>query len=77
MDLLTVRDTAVILRVSESLVYSLIARGKIACHRIGNGRGAIRLRRDDLERFINECRVEPDVAPARVPRPKLKHLRLK
>ena len=77
MDLLTVQDVAAILKVSKSLVYELIASGRIACHRIGNGRGAIRLRRDDLERYINECRVEPDVAAARVPRPKLKHLRLK
>jgi len=76
MELLTVQDVAGILKVSKSLVYGLIASGKIPCHRIGNGRGAIRLRRDDLEQFINDCRVEQDPAPAPVPRPRLKHLRL-
>jgi excisionase family DNA binding protein len=77
MEMLTVQDVALILKVSNSLVYDLIASGKIACHRIGNGRGAIRVRRDDLEQYINRCRVEPEIPPARIPRPKLKHLRLK
>ena len=77
MELLTIQDVTMILKVSSSLVYGLVASGKIACHRIGNGRGTTRVRRDDLEQFINQCRVEPDAPPARIPRPKLKHLRLK
>jgi excisionase family DNA binding protein len=76
MELLTVQDVATTLKVSQSLVYGLIASGKIACHRIGNGRGAIRVRKDDLERFIDHCRVEYEVPTVRVPRPKLKHVRL-
>ena len=38
MDLLTINEVAAILKVSKSLVYGMIASGKIACHRIGNGR---------------------------------------
>ena len=76
MQLLTIHEVAAILKVSKSLVYGMIASGKIACHRIGNGRGAIRVRRDDLEQFISHCRVEPEIPPVRIPRPKLKHLRL-
>jgi excisionase family DNA binding protein len=77
MDLLTINDVAAILKVSKSLVYGMIASGKIACHRIGNGRGAVRVRRDDLEHFINQCRVGPSLPPVRSQRPKLKHLRIK
>jgi len=77
MDLLTINEVAAILKVSKSLVYGMIASGKIACHRIGNGRGAIRVRNEDLEQFIAHCRVETEIPPVRVPRPKLKHLRLR
>ena len=37
-------------------MYGMIASGKLSCHRIGNGRGAIRVRRDDLEQFLADCR---------------------
>lgn len=77
MDLFTINEVAAILKVSKSLVYGMIASGKIACHRIGNGRGVIRIRRDDLEQFISQCRVEPNLPPPQSRRPTLKHLRLK
>jgi len=76
MDLLTVQDVAVILKVSNSLVYGLVASRKIACHRIGQGRGAIRICRNDLEEFLATCRTEKTEPTARLPRPKLKHLKL-
>ena len=76
MDLLTIHEVAAILKVSKSLVYGMIASGKIACHRIGNGRGAIRVRRDDLEEFLAACRFAESEPAPRVPRPKLKHLKL-
>ena len=75
--LLTVREVADVLKVSTSLVYLLIESRKLACHRIGNGRGAIRVRRDDLDRFLEQCRVEPEQPAVRPSRPRLKHLRLK
>ncbi len=76
MEMLTVQDVAEQLRVSNSLVYGLISSGKISCHRIGRGRGAIRVRRDDLDRFLEGCRVEKEQPERRPPRPKLKHLKL-
>jgi len=76
MDLLTVQDVAVILKVSNSLVYGLVASGKIVCHRIGQGRGAIRIRREDIEEFLAGCRSEQKPTMPRVPRPRLKHIKL-
>ncbi|WP_407652641.1 helix-turn-helix domain-containing protein [Aporhodopirellula aestuarii] len=53
---LTVEQVASQLRVSRSLVYSLIEAGKLKCHRIGIGRGTIRLSQADLESFLRNCR---------------------
>jgi excisionase family DNA binding protein len=75
--LLTVREVAAELRVSTSLVYELIESKKLACHRIGKGRGAIRVGRVDLDRFVEECRVESQPPRVRTPRPQLKHLHVK
>lgn len=74
--LLTVRDVAELLRVSPSLIYQLVESGKIACHRIGRGRGAIRIRLDDLEQFLAVCRSEQHEPAPRFRRPKLKHIKL-
>ena len=35
------------LNVSESIVYALIDAGRLACHRIGLGRGTIRVSTED------------------------------
>ena len=59
MDLMTVKEVARRLRVSASLVYQLVDSGKLGCHRIGNGRGAIRIRPDDLANYLQVCRKEP------------------
>ena len=75
--LLTVREVAGVLKVSRSLVYLLIESRKLACHRIGNGRGSIRVRRCDLDRFLEQCRIECDQPSVRPPQPRLNHLRLK
>ena len=58
MKLMKVNEVAQALSVSNSLVYQLIAAGKLPCHRIGTGRGAIRVNRDDLEAFLSECRTQ-------------------
>jgi hypothetical protein len=54
----------------------LVASGKIVCHRIGQGRGAIRIRREDIEEFLAGCRSEQKPTMPRVPRPRLKHIKL-
>ena len=58
-EVLTVEQAASRMKVSRSLVYSLIDAGKLVCHRIGIGRGTIRLSPTDLEDFIRRCR-KPD-----------------
>jgi excisionase family DNA binding protein len=75
--MLTVVEVAAILRVSRTCVYQLIESGKIACHRIGVGRGAIRVAQSDLDEFVVSCRQEPDKGASSAPSPakRLKHLR--
>ncbi len=76
VEMLTVQDVADELNVSASLLYGLIAAGEIECYRIGRRRGTIRVRREDLDRYLENCRVASGTAPERVPRQQLKHLRL-
>ena len=74
---LTVRDVANRLQLSESLVYRLIEQGKLPCHRVGTGRGVIRVSEADLDGYLATCRQESrQSTPARPRRTKLKHLKL-
>jgi len=75
-NLLTVREAAEILRVSTSLVYQLVEARKLACHRIGGPRGAIRISTSDLKEYLAECRHDRQERSPKPPRPRLKHLRL-
>ena len=59
MELMTVKEVARRLRVSASLVYQLVDTGKLGCHRIGNGRGAIRICSEDVAAYLKACREEP------------------
>lgn len=76
---LTVREVADRLRVSASSVYLVVESGRLAHHRIGARRGAIRISEDDLEAYLAQCRREPTThtpAPAPVARPKPKHIKV-
>jgi len=80
---LTVRDVATRLRVSQSCVYALVQVGRLLSHRIGGGRGVVRISEADLQRFLTASRVasaEPPEPhheePRRAPRVQLKHLKL-
>ena len=75
--LLTVAEVAEWLSVSGSLIYQLIESGKLPVHRIGNGRGSIRFRPDDVELYIDSCRTL-SLPPQTVQRcrPRLKHIRV-
>ena len=64
------------LNVSESIVYALIDSGRLACHRIGMGRGTIRISTDDLDAFLASCRVAKGAEPLPAPRPRLKHIKI-
>ena len=74
--LLTVREVAQVLRVSANCVYELVGNGKLVCYRVGAGRGAIRVRRTDVDAYLAACRMEKGEQAPRVPRPRLKHLTL-
>ncbi|MCY2967400.1 MAG: helix-turn-helix domain-containing protein [Planctomycetota bacterium] len=75
--LLKPRQLAERLNVSLSTVYGLIETGKIACHRIGRGRGAVRVSEEDLADYLASCRnAEKNQTKPPRPRVKLKHLKL-
>jgi excisionase family DNA binding protein len=78
---LTVKEVASELSVSATCVYQLIASGKLTCHRIGVGRGAIRIAAQDLAGFVESCRrgekqTESVHRQAAGARPRFKHLGL-
>jgi excisionase family DNA binding protein len=54
VSLLTVKEVADSLHVGPATVYELIARGKLACHRVG-GRGAIRVSPEQLRAYLASC----------------------
>ncbi len=65
-----VRDVAARLEVSASLVYELIASGKLRCTRHGMGRGCIRVSEDQLAAYLDGVNGKPV-------RETLKHLKLR
>ena len=72
---MTVKQAAARLEVSQTTVYALVAARKLRCYRVGMGRGQIRISEDHLAEYLRKSEPGPD-APAPVPRPHLKHLRL-
>jgi excisionase family DNA binding protein len=73
MALLTVKQVAQRLQVSEATVYQLCAKRKLAHARVGAGRGAIRVGEDALAAFVQASTVAPG-RPANAAA--LKHIRL-
>lgn len=77
-----VAEVARLLNVSASCVYALIECGRLACHRIGLGRGAVRVSEADLNQYLASSRHErgEEARPSPLPCPKvklkLKHLHL-
>ena len=76
--LLTINDVAAWLNVSRSLVYQLVEAKKIPVCRIGNGRGTIRFRHEDVEEYVSGTidRREPVTVPTQS-RTRLKHVRVR
>jgi excisionase family DNA binding protein len=72
----TVREVAERLRVSAQVVYRLCRDGKLRHLRVGVGRGAIRVRDEDLNAFLEQAAVAPEQGEPRPARVKIKHLRL-
>ncbi len=52
--LLTIKDVAERLNIGERTAYRLIEEGQLKARRIGSGRGTLRVKPADLERFINQ-----------------------
>lgn len=52
---LTVSDIAALLKVSSSNVYNLVDTGKLVAHRIGCGRGVIRVSQENFDRFVEDA----------------------
>jgi excisionase family DNA binding protein len=50
-----VKEAAVRLEVSPATVYGLVAAGKLRCHRVGLGRGAIRISEEHVAEFLAHC----------------------
>jgi excisionase family DNA binding protein len=78
LELLTVAEAASLLKISRSLVYQLIEAGRLAVHRLGCGRGALRLKKSDVARYVDSCRDEAcEPAPVAVRTlSSLKHLKV-
>ena len=76
--MLTVQDVAQQLQVSPQCVYALIEAGRLATHRIGVGRGTIRVSQEDLSAYLATTREQKGEARRkRMSRPKLKHISLR
>lgn len=56
--LMTVVEAADLLSVSPRTVYALCAAGRLPHHRVGLGRGTIRLKPTALDRFLHQGLVE-------------------
>ena len=53
-----VQEVAELLGVAPSTVYDLARQRKIPHRRIGTGRGRIVFTEEDVEQFLNSCKVE-------------------
>ena len=79
--LLTVAVVAKRLSVSQSLIYQLIESRKLAHHRIGTGRGTIRVSESDLASYLSECHanvqeLEGTQSNGRPRKTRLKHIQI-
>ncbi len=54
----SVAQVAEQLKVSHQIVYALIEAGKLACYRIGLGRGTIRVSNEQLQLYLDAVRVD-------------------
>ena len=74
--MLTVKDIAAYFQVDAKTVYGLIEEGLIVCHRIGLGRGTIRVSEKDLASYLASVRCVAAEPSRTTRRKRLKHIRL-
>lgn len=58
MELWTVARTAKWLGLSPSSVYGLIAKELLEAHRLGVGRGTLRVLPADAQAYLDRCRIK-------------------
>jgi excisionase family DNA binding protein len=76
MTLLTVEETAAILRLSVSAIYAM-SGNELPVHRVGPKGGSIRIAREDIDAYLSKTRTgEPAREKRASPRPRLKHIQL-
>jgi len=75
--MLSVSEVASLLNISKQSVYALIGRGALPAHRFGVRRGTIRVAIEDLNRYITACRLNARQEQCKIPRQRLKHIRLR
>jgi excisionase family DNA binding protein len=59
MTLLKVKEAAQAMNVSPDTVYDLVNSGALPSIRIGTGRGTIRIKPTELEKFLNRGQTAP------------------
>ena len=74
--MLTVKQVAKCLTVSEANIYRLIACGKLKAHRLGVQGGAIRIQECDLDQYLHDSEVASASQEPRSSKRRLRHLKL-
>ena len=76
--LLSVNEVAGRIGVSVACIYGLVASKELACYRVGQRRGVIRISQEQLQAYLNKgtAPVPATIAPAPQPKVNLKHLQL-
>lgn len=64
--MLKITEVAKRLRISLACAYGLVESGKLACYRIGVGRGTIRVSEEQLQEFLGSVEQEPTDPPVAV-----------
>ena len=73
--LVTVKQAAELLGCSKANLYSLLNGGELPFVCVGKSKG-YRIDVEDIERFIDQRKVQREGSVPKVPRPQLKHIKL-
>ncbi len=68
----TVNEVAERLKVSPATIYDAASSGELPHHRIGRGRGTIRVSEEQLAEYLKKTQVKPASSPQR----DLRHIQL-
>lgn len=73
---LTVEEAAEVMSLGLSTVYAMIDSGKLPCHDVGPRGGSKRIKREDLQAYLDSCRRGEKPREQSPPKTKLKHLKV-